>query len=326
MERPPPKNWVTPIEDDSEYMTTAALAHSTPPKYYAHISWPYSRFVQPYDYYQNRVMVQDEGEKSATHTLDDGTRVLGEVAVHARHGGLRRFDDSQPAMVLDAYEAVNAAIDAGLFECDNPVARTFLSDYGLKMPKAASEDGERQTNRIKTRFGLGPTRRGLPQYIDIPLDSVYHPKYLTSLSWTFSDMSPGERRDFDALSKLDRIYIYTDYQPRLEGDKRYEASNLPETRLVIYPYPDGSRRTVYKDGKYVIHGFCPPAEFYSPNYSRYKLPEGQKDYRRTLYWNPNLKLDAEGRARVTLFNNSRTTQIEVEAAGQAADGTLLWNK
>ena len=50
------------------------------------------------------------------------------------------------------------------------------------------------------------------------------------------------------------------------------------------------------------------------------------DYRRTLYWNPNLKLDEEGRARITLFNNSRTTQIQVEAAGQAADGTLLWNK
>ncbi|MBQ7987444.1 MAG: hypothetical protein IJ253_02910 [Bacteroidaceae bacterium] len=44
------------------------------------------------------------------------------------------------------------------------------------------------------------------------------------------------------------------------------------------------------------------------------------------YWNPNLKLDAEGRARVTLYNNSRATQIEVDAAGQAADGTLLWNR
>ncbi len=55
------------------------------------------------------------------------------------------------------------------------------------------------------------------------------------------------------------------------------------------------------------------------------LPE-PTDYRRTLYWNPNLRLDSEGRARVTLYNNSHTTQIQVEAAGQAADGTLLWNK
>ncbi len=74
----------------------------------------------------------------------------------------------------------------------------------------------------------------------------------------------------------------------------------------------------------MLDGFAQPAEFYSPNYSRYKLPEGQKDYRRTLYWNPNLKLDAEGRARVTLFNNSRTTQIEVDAAGMTEDGGLLW--
>ena len=61
-------------------------------------------------------------------------------------------------------------------------------------------------------------------------------------------------------------------------------------------------------------------------YTRQTLPEVPTDYRRTLYWNPNLKLDAEGRARVTLYNNSRTTQIQVEAAGQAADGTLLWNR
>ena len=68
------------------------------------------------------------------------------------------------------------------------------------------------------------------------------------------------------------------------------------------------------------------SEFYSPDYSCQTPPEVPTDYRRTLYWNPNLKLDEEGRARVTLYNNSRTTQIQVEAAGQATDGTLLWNK
>ena len=328
--------WVQRINDDEEFMSPAELAqtYTPPPKYYAHVSWPYPRFVQPYAFYQNHLTERGGSSGSSGQMQADSTRVLGEVAVRARHGGLRRFDDKEPVLVLDAYEAVNAAIDAGLVFCPEPIARTYLGDLGLDVPYAFTEKIEPETgssetkvsSRIKTRFGLGPTRRALPQYIDIPLDSVYHPKYLTSLSWTFSEMSPGERRDFNALSKLDRIYIYTDYCPRLEGDKRYEASNLPETRLIVYPYPDGSRRAVYRDAKYVIHGFCPPAEFYSPNYSRYKLPEGQKDYRRTLYWNPNLKLDEEGRARVTLYNNSRTTQIQVEAAGQAADGTLLWNR
>ena len=49
-----------------------------------------------------------------------------------------------------------------------------------------------------------------------------------------------------------------------------------------------------------------------------------KDYRRTLYWNPNIMLDKDGKATITLYNNARTTQISVDAAGQAADGTLLW--
>ena len=137
-------------------------------------------------------------------------------------------------------------------------------------------------------------------------------------------MSPGEMWEFDKLTKLDRFFIYTDFAPRLYGDKRY--NDEPERIIAIYPYFDSRRRPEYRDRRYVLDGFAAPAEFYSPNYSRYKLPEGQKDYRRTLYWNPNLKLDEEGRARITLFNNSRTTQIEVEAAGQAADGTLLWNK
>ena len=96
--------------------------------------------------------------------------------------------------------------------------------------------------------------------------------------------------------------------------------------MAVYPFYDGGQRVIYRDRRYILDGFAAPAEFYSPDYSKQTLPEVPTDYRRTLYWNPNLKLDAEGRARVTLYNNSRTTQIEVEAAGQAADGTLLWNR
>jgi hypothetical protein len=47
---------------------------------------------------------------------------------------------------------------------------------------------------------------------------------------------------------------------------------------------------------------------------------------RTLYWNHNLMLDVNGKAMVTLYNCSRTTRPVVTTAGQAADGTLLWNE
>ena len=81
---------------------------------------------------------------------------------------------------------------------------------------------------------------------------------------------------------------------------------------------------LYACDDYLITNDLSPAEFYSPDYSRHQ-PQEPTDYRRTLYWNPALRLDNNGQARVILYNNSRTTQVSVSAAGQAADGQLLWN-
>ena len=36
--------------------------------------------------------------------------------------------------------------------------------------------------------------------------------------------------------------------------------------------------------------------------------------------------NAKGRAHVTFYKISRPTQISISAAGQAQDGTLLWNE
>ena len=61
------------------------------------------------------------------------------------------------------------------------------------------------------------------------------------------------------------------------------------------------------------------------NHNKY-MPKDENDYRRTLYWAPCLKLNKKGQARITFYNNCRTTHLSVEAEGQATDGTLLWGK
>ncbi len=287
------------------------------PDYISTVTWHYPRFVKPYSFYQMHLSASSDSLDVPSELLADTAHLMKQVTVRARRNALLRFNDSQPVLVLDAYEAENIGRDAG---CN--LIFSILHGYGLEMPYVFADNGEKD-HRIRYVNGLSPMRRGLPQYIDIPTDSLYSPKYLKSFMGL--RLEPGEVKYYK-LDYLDRIFVYTDYSPRLEGSRRYQGNNLPETRIASYPYYDGSRRPVYRDRRYMIDGFARPAEFYSPNYSRYKLPEGQKDYRRTLYWNPNLQLDSEGRARVTLYNNSRTTQIEVEAAGQAADGTLLWNR
>jgi hypothetical protein len=47
------------------------------------------------------------------------------------------------------------------------------------------------------------------------------------------------------------------------------------------------------------------------------------DYRRTLYWNPNVKTDAEGRASVMFKNNSTCRYVTISAEGFTRDGRAL---
>ena len=43
----------------------------------------------------------------------------------------------------------------------------------------------------------------------------------------------------------------------------------------------------------------------------------------SVYWNPNLELDENGRADVTLWNNNSSTSITVSAEGITPTGKIL---
>ena len=131
-------------------------------------------------------------------------------------------------------------------------------------------------------------------------------------------------QEYNMLCYLDSVLVYTGYSPRLEGHDMYQGDNIPHVRVQFKRIPEQAKRRTYRDRFMNLQGYSYPAEFYSPDYSKQTPPDSVKDYRRTLYWNPNLMLDKDGKATVTLYNNARTTQISVDAAGQAADGTLLW--
>ena len=354
-------------------------------EYNIRINHPYPRFVRSYDCYQQ--MNNDRADTMLArgmYGMQPGT-TLRELSVKTRRNGLRKFDDSAPAMMYDAYSAYSDAFDAGFANLyvstdvngQKNVARNLVNDFGVANPhhhnpgkswdnsnssnnwdhhseSGVQEGGNiyqetwyRESGRegnqdavvddadyIKIRYGLGPHARSQPQYSDIPKDSVYYPQYLSSRlvenvsgkQRKYTDetfVSPGERKDFASIGKLDKYLLYTDYCPRRAGSNRYSGSDV-DVQLAVYPYHDGSRRMVYRDRQMFIEGFAFPAEFYSPDYSRLSLPKGQEDYRRTLYWNPDLQLDENGEAHVTFYNNSRTTSILVDAQGQCSDGTLLW--
>ena len=315
------------LETDYMYLPASAKLRRKifvePADYLSRIVWPYPRFVNPYSYYQNHLAPTPE-KKNANGKwirLDDET-IMSEVTIKAKRRGLNKFDDTWPIFAIDAEDADNIAQDVGL-----GFMQVYTADFGVGVVERKLGEGQEAT--FETRDGAGYTRRMIMAMRgdSIPPDSIYARKYLRSLHDI--GMSPGEAMEYQGNGVWDMYVFYSDYSPRLYGNDMYYGSNEPKTKLVQYPFPDGSRRLTYRDRRYVIPGFAYPAQFYSPDYSKTELPlkgdEGS-DYRRTLYWNPNLKLNDEGEAEVRFFNNSRVTQLSVDAEGQASDGTLLWAK
>ena len=265
------------------------------PDYYVRINFPYPRWIKPYTYYQVHNASLRIGGYLPSQLRTDGTHLMKEVTIRARHGGLRHIDYSKPAYVLDAYDAANYGIDAGLS------IYTFYSQAaGMSAATALISD-------------MALSR---PYEIDFSVDNN-GPGY-----W----WGPMEEARNSMLTNIDKFYIYTDYSPRREGDERYEQSNQPSVRIDMRRFKDGTERAIFVNRHFVLKGFAYQEDFYHPDYKRNPPAEGQKDYRRTLYWNPELKLDARGQAHVRLFNNSQYTSLLIEGEGQTTTGSLLFGR
>ena len=118
------------------------------------------------------------------------------------------------------------------------------------------------------------------------------------------------------------IRAYTDYESRTDsGD--VVTQNVADVTLVFEPVPNDGKRYTYRDRRYIFDGITYAEEFYNRKYTD-AVPQDPKDYRRTLYWNPNAKLDENGRFTDVLFNNSKETRLRVSTAAVSSDGKLWY--
>lgn len=102
---------------------------------------------------------------------------------------------------------------------------------------------------------------------------------------------------------------------------QFEATRTYSAVIFIEMHPLGKvpakpRRGVRKTW---IDGYSIPVEFYSPDYSL--LPKDE-DYRRTLYWNPNVKTDSDGKVTIEFYNNSSCKNIDISAETLTKGGGL----
>ena len=250
----------------------------------------YPRYVKPYNYYQTRLasLPEDKARQAGNEESQ-----LREVTVGARRGGLRGFDKEHPVLMLDAYDTYNQTIDAGL----SPAWYAGSLSFTLSAARLLIGDmGVERSYQLERRWNGQPRT---------------------------SNITPSQQYVYNHLQDLRSITVYTDYAPRLEGDPRYQASDQPIVTVSLETMPDESVRESYRDRFYVMPGLSVCEAFYQPDYSKKELPKDFKDYRRTLYWNPDLRLDGSGRAIVSFYNNSRRNQFNVSAQGITEKGLIL---
>lgn len=176
-------------------------------------------------------------------------------------------------------------------------------DVGKPVPYLLSYLDERNA-----LFEYYPGRRSMPlsEYV----------KYTgRDVAWIVDN---GERRFVPRIEELwldevKSIYIVPGHPDNTNGN------------VSIYVYLHTKFTTESQKGlrRTYFQGFNSPSTFQMEDYS---IVPPMADFRRTIYWNPNVQTDAEGRAHIEFFNNSTSQELYISAEGITPDGKILINE
>lgn len=286
------------------------------PDYYVKRDLFYPVFAQPYSYYQCHLPdvdgdINDEyrywlENASAKVRISAMDQVLDNVDVSALlRRGSRVQDLNHPVFTMDAYELFNLTCDYGLesgvfhySDFSNDVSTLLFGSY----------DNSGRSPVVQRRLNAdidGEFRTGDEYYVGFEMQS-YQSNYTRSLGMQ--------------LKRMDEVRVYTDFDLRNYDAPLERSAEIWDVLVKFVLFPNEGERRTYRDRRIQLSGIYMPADFYKPDYSRCPLPEGETDYRRTLYWNPNAQLDADGRCTITFYNNSTARNLHISVAGLTADG------
>ena len=134
----------------------------------------------------------------------------------------------------------------------------------------------------------------------------------------------GEGRGVGFLDEAKSIYIvFNEQMSPLLG--RWDIIQHPKHNIYVYIYSHrifssesnkGLRRTYFQ-------GFNQASTFKTEDYN--VIPP-MADFRRTIWWQPDITTDAQGKAKVEFFNNSTCEEMYISVEGMTEDGKVLVNE
>jgi hypothetical protein len=199
----------------------------------------------------------------------------------------------------------------------------------------------------------------VPDFYGKPDNTVIMSDYieLTSLREVVKEIIPGVyvmkqdgKYDFKLINKLkgqnfqnkplvllDGVPVYDIEKVLNINSKDIERADIISTRYFFAEYIfDGIVSFVSRKGnlsvldadnsvfRQVYESYPEPAEFYSPDYSSGKLKDNRiPDFRNTLYWNPDLNTEKNGKAGISFFTSDEKGKYTIHVSGLTSDGTIF---
>jgi len=135
-----------------------------------------------------------------------------------------------------------------------------------------------------------------------------------------SDLSVDVRSSEANLLSIKERTSTNAENPNPSGFDRYGKIFSNVVYVFLYSRPNYKSVTPSKGLRLTsFEGYAVSREFYSSDY-KYELLPDETDFRRTLYWNPNVATDKEGKASVSFYNNSTATDFSINAETMTRDG------
>ena len=282
---------------------------------------PQARAYEPGETVFNSITALKKKDKKSTDTKDDGFATVinietGYILPDVEINEHRKYVDYYTFKAYDVLTDVELDLDKGDYSTD---VLGYLIDKGYLIYMTSDTYGNDSIESIN----------GFEPFFYVHNSSKY--KY----NGTFEAPHKIDTKDIKSIIVYDHpLYkreawmlapLYMEHMSHsivnLEGSPEEYDRVMMVDILVKEDFDISTRQELFKINKRItsVEGFSRPYSFYSPQYPDGPIP-GDVDYRRTLYWDPNVLTDSVGKAKVEFYNNSISTHFHVEASGITISG------
>lgn len=257
----------------------------------------------------------------------DSVFLLDNVDVHGR----KKYIDFLTFKAYNAEEDTEFHLDQGKYTY---MVRDYLTDKGYNIDYTRYDGVVPESLKTRDEVMLWSLEQ-------CPINNRRVLWYLhnNDSKWMKASYTPGfdiDMQDVKSIIVYDSPFDYMSMPfvrdvlsdsilQELNKNKNTEEGILVRGLYVIdiAMYPRGLRSAKVKGQRQTtFSGYTSGTEFYAPEYPDGPI-KGDVDYRRTLYWNPALTTDPDGRAEVLFYNNGYSKQFTICAEGITTEGIIL---